>query len=318
MNAKTDCSCALPIERARGLTPEIFYQRYLAGQGKPVILTKAITSWPALTRWSFDLFKARYGSDNVVPRIFTGTRRLKPMTLGDYLDYLDAPEVMPSGLWIDDKTMFPCPPPSASSPPLYLAWNVFGTHPELLEDIELSPKFVEDWLPLLPAHLRKTLDDATVYFAAGLMIGPKNSQTMLHYDFLDTHAYLAQIIGRKRCVLYSPEDSAALYNGNVNPDVPDFEKHPLFRQATPYECILDPGELLFIPYRWWHHVVGLEKSITVNYNFFNRVNFGGYLKHLLRDLPSVVEGLGKLPDARAALGIEWTCRGFDFPDSGKV
>ncbi len=318
MNLSTEFSRKVSIERAQGLTPEIFHERYLSGEGKPVIVTDALRSWGALTRWSFDLFKAHYGSDNVAPRIFTGSKRMKPMTLSDYLDYLDTPEVMPAGLWLDAATLFPCPAPASPTPPLYLAWNVFGRHPELLEDIELSPKFVEDWLPLLPLELRRTMDEATVFFTSGLMIGPKNSHTRLHYDFLDTHAYLAQIIGRKRCVLFSPEDSAALYAGNVNPDAPDFEKFPLFRQATPYECVLEPGELLFIPYRWWHHVVGLEKSITVNYNFFNRVNFGAYLKHLLRDLPSVVEGLGKLPGARAALGIEWTCRGFDFPDSGKV
>jgi hypothetical protein len=317
MNTKADCTPELSIERAQGLIPEVFYQRYLSGHGKPVILTDAIRSWPALSRWSFDLFKARYGSDNVAPKIFTGKKRLKPMTLGDYLDYLDAPEVMPAGLWLDDKTLFPCTPPESPTPPLYLAWNVFGRHPELLEDIELSPKFVEDWLPSLPAVLRKILDERTVYFAAGLMIGPKNSQTKLHYDFLDTHAYLAQIIGRKKCVLFSPEDSGALYDGKVYLDAPDLEKFPLFRQATRYECILEPGELLFIPYRWWHHVVGLEKSITVNYNFFNRVNFGGYLTQLLRDLPGVVGALEQSPDALAALGIQWTSRGFDFPAAAK-
>jgi ribosomal protein L16 Arg81 hydroxylase len=309
---------SLPIERTHGLTPEFFLQRYLAGPGKPVILTDAIKSWGALSRWSFELFKTRYGSDSVAPKIFSGPKCLKPMMLSDYLDYLDAPAAIPAGLWLDATTLHPRQAPAAPTAPLYLAWNVFGQHPELLEDVELSPKFVEDWLPLLPAALRKTLDEATRYFSAGLMIGPQNAQTGLHYDFLDTHAYLAQIIGKKRCVLFSSEDSASLYNGKVNVDAPDLEKFPLFRNATAYECILAPGELLFIPYRWWHHVVSLEKSITVNYNFFNRVNFGVYLTHLLRDFPSVVKGLEQSPDARAALGIEWTSRGFDFPNSGKA
>jgi hypothetical protein len=76
--------------------------------------------------------------------------------------------------------------------------------------------------------------------------------------------------------------------------------------------------LLFIPFHWWHHAVCLEKSITVNYNFFNRVNMGGYITHLLRDLPALVDGITQLPEERAALGIKWTSRGFDFSDSGKV
>ena len=150
------------------------------------------------------------------------------------------------------------------------------------------------------------------------MIGPRNSQIGLHYDFLESHAYLAQIIGRKRCVLFSPADSAALYDGKVNVDAPDFDKFPLLQNATAYECTLEPGELLFIPYRWWHLAVCLEKSITVNYNFFNRVNMSGYMTHLLRDLPALVDGIAQLPEERAALGINWTSRGFDFSDSGKA
>jgi hypothetical protein len=314
-----ECLRSLPIERAPSCTPESFLQTYLVGHGKPVIVTDALNSWGAPSLWSFEMFKTRYGSENVIPRTWSGPQYMKLMKLGDFMDYLDAPDAPSQGLWIDPATLHPRKAPDAAPAfPLYLAWNVFGRHPELLEDVELSPRFVEDWLPLLPAALRKTLDDATRYFAAGLMVGPQNAQTRLHYDFLDTHAYLAQIVGRKRCVLFSPEDSAALYNGKVNVDAPDFETFPLLRNATAYECTLEPGELLFMPHRWWHHVVSLEKSITVNYNFFNRVNFGAYLTQLLRDLPAVVKGLEQSPDARAALGIEWTSRGFDFAGSGKV
>jgi hypothetical protein len=318
MNTAIETYRKLPIERALGRTPEVFHQLYLSGYGKPVIITDAMNSWTALSRWTFDLFKTRYGSDKVAPRIYSGLNSAKLMTLGDYLDYLDAPQGLSPGLWIDAATFHPRQAPTKTSKlPLYLAWSVFVRHPELLEDVELSPKFMEDWLPFLPAALRNTLDQATKYFSAGILIGPKNAQIGLHYDFLETHAYLAQIVGRKRCVLFSPEDSAALYKGDVNVDAPDFEKFPLFRNATAYECTLEPGELLFIPHRWWHHVVGLEKSITVNYNFFNHVNFGAYLTHLLRDLPAVVEGLAQSPEAQAGLGIEWTCRGFDFPNPSK-
>jgi ribosomal protein L16 Arg81 hydroxylase len=241
------------------------------------------------------------------------------MRLGDFIEYLDAPDGPTPGLWVDRETMHPSRgPANASEYPLYLAWNAFARHQELLDDVELSPKFVEDLLPLLPQAFRNIMDGATKYFIAGVMVGPKNSQLGLHYDFLESHAYLAQVVGRKRCVLFSPADSAALYDGKVNVDAPDFEKFPLLQNATAYECTLEPGELLFIPYRWWHHAVCLEKSITVNYNFFNRVNMSGYMTHLLQDLPALVDGIAQLPEERTALGIKWTCRGFDFSDSGKA
>jgi len=311
-----------PIERTSGLTPETFHQHFLTGIGKPVILTDAMNSWPALTRWSFELFKTRYGSDSVAPSTWlgpNGTKFLKLMRMSDFIDYLDSPDGPAPGLWVDRETLQPSRgPEEGSEHPLYLAWNVFVRHPELLDDVELSPRFMEDLVPLLPEAFRKILDGATKYFVAGVMIGPRNSQIGLHYDFLESHAYLAQIIGKKRCVLFSPADSAALYEGKVNVDAPDFEKFPLLQNAIAYECTLEPGELLFIPFRWWHHAVGLEKSITLNYNFFNRVNMAGYITHLLRDLPALVEGIAQLPAERAALGIKWTCRGFDISKSSKL
>ena len=33
----------------------------------------------------------------------------------------------------------------------------------------------------------------------------------------------------------------------VNIDDPDFERHPLFQFARPSQCILEPGEVLFVP-----------------------------------------------------------------------
>ncbi|HET6145791.1 MAG TPA: cupin-like domain-containing protein [Candidatus Acidoferrales bacterium] len=319
MNPVTETFPTIPIERAGGLTPEVFQQRYLTGIGKPVIVTDALTSWKALSHWSFDLLKERYGTEGVAPRLPSDSNYLKLMTLGNYLHYLDDPTLPSPGLWVDAETFHPLPAPTETpAAPLYLGWNVFARHPELLEDVKLSPAFVEDLLPLLPAGLRKALDEETRFFAAGVMIGPKNAQLGIHHDLMDTHAYLAQIIGRKRCVLFSPEDSGALYNGKVNVDGPDFETFPLLRNATAYECILAPGELLFIPHHWWHHVVSLEKTITVNYNFFNRVNFSGYMTRFMRNLPTILEAVEGSPGSRAAMGIPWTCRGFDFPGSGSV
>ena len=314
MSLTTDHLRTAPINRVSRMSPEAFTETYLAGSGKPVIVTDALRTWKALSLWSFDLLEQRYGSERVAPRLFVPTNVIKPLSLAEYFEYLDTPEKLPEGLWIDAATLHPRGAPNPPPPaPLYLAWNVFGRHPELLEEIEISPRFVEDWTPLLPAAFRSTLDNATRYFLAGIMIGPKNAQVGLHQDFLETHAYLAQIVGRKRCALFSPEDSAAVYDGAVDPDEPDFDKFPHFRDATAYECVLNPGELLFIPRRWWHHVVALDKSITVNYNFFNRSNFEVFVASLLRALPAIVDGLAQSPEARTALGIKWISRGFDLP-----
>jgi hypothetical protein len=314
MNNSLDGCRRIPIERAHGLTPEILYECYLTGSGRPVIVTDELNTWPARSKWNFEFFKSRYGSDSVVAAVWPGNKYVKMIKLEDYISYVQAPNNRVKGLWIDPETKFPRPEPTEPLPgPLYLyAWRGFIQHPELLDDIHQSPRFVEDWFPLLPPALRKVLDVATQYFSVGLLIGPEGSKSNLHQDFLHSHAYLAQIAGRKRCVLFSPEDSPALYEGRVDPDRPELDQFPLYRNATAYECVLEPGEMLFMPWLWWHQVVALESSITVNYNFFNRVNFAAYITDLLQRLPAIVGGIEEHSDAKAALGIDWTSKGFDF------
>jgi hypothetical protein len=318
-NAIESCR-RVPIERAHNLTPEIFYERYLTGVGKPVIVTDEMNSWNARSKWNLDFFKSRYGSDTVLPTVWPGTKYAKLMKLADYIGYIQSPNEKSPGIWIDPETKFPLPgPPENLSGPLYLyGWKAFDLHPELFDDISQNLKSVEDWLPLLPAALRKVMNETTRYYSHGVLIGPANSKSHLHQDFLHSHAYLAQIVGRKKCTLFSPEDSAVLYDGDVDPDRPALDQFPLFRNATAFECVLEPGELLFMPSLWWHHVIALENSITVNCNFFNRVNFTAYFTDLLQRVPALVQGIEKLPDAKKALDINWTSKGFDFPDRTKT
>ncbi|MFL9458793.1 cupin-like domain-containing protein [Tolypothrix bouteillei VB521301_2] len=52
----------------------------------------------------------------------------------------------------------------------------------------------------------------------------------------------------------------------LNIDKPDFDKFPKFKKAKYMECLLEPGEMLFIPAFWWHHVYSLDRvNIAVNF-----------------------------------------------------
>jgi ribosomal protein L16 Arg81 hydroxylase len=137
----------------------------------------------------------------------------------------------------------------------------------------------------------------------------------LHRDFWHTHAYLAQIKGRKRAILFSPKDSDFLYSGQVDPEQPDFERFPLFDYATAYECVIGPGDTLLIPSKWWHYVRGLEKSITVSHNFFNESNLTQYMIHILRGLPTLVEGIDRSAEWRKELRIKWRASDFAPTDA---
>lgn len=102
--------------------------------------------------------------------------------------------------------------------------------------------------------------------------GPKGTVSPLHYD--PKHNILSQIFGTKQIILFSPQDSDFLYpyegkllsnTAQINPLNPDLEKFPNFNKATMFKCLLCPGDMLFLPEKWWHHVTALDKSFSVSF-----------------------------------------------------
>lgn len=99
-----------------------------------------------------------------------------------------------------------------------------------------------------------------------------------HYDSSDNLACV--VAGRRRFVLFPPVQTANLYPGPLNftpagaptslVDInePDFDSYPLFKHALAhaYSVELSPGDAIFIPMLWWHHVESLEKvNGLINY-----------------------------------------------------
>lgn len=99
-----------------------------------------------------------------------------------------------------------------------------------------------------------------------------------HYDLSDNIACV--VAGRRRFTLFPPEQIVNLYVGPleftlagqpismVRLEQPDFERFPRFREAQGFMQVaeLEPGDALFVPYMWWHHVESREKfNVLVNY-----------------------------------------------------
>jgi hypothetical protein len=51
----------------------------------------------------------------------------------------------------------------------------------------------------------------------------------------------------------------------VDIDQPDHNKYPAFASAACVECVVAPGDLLYIPPMWWHYVKSLEPSMSCSF-----------------------------------------------------
>ena len=276
---------ATTIKRKSGLESAAFAREHLAGEGLPVVVVDAMQDWPARSRWSFDFFRQHYGDDDIVanlPMFLEPDLGLEPvqarMRLADYIDYIEDTRRAPTATYLrgDLETL------RRNRLPLYApVYRVLHRHPELAADVAGSSlPFIDDLFARLPLSVRRFLDryGSPVHY---LFFAPRNSVAFLHTDYWGTHAYLAQLHGRKLCVLFPPSDAANVYAGSVrNPFTVDPARFPLFEHARPHVAVLEAGQTAIIPSGWWHFVIGLEASLTYSYNFFTVHNMGSYFSHL--------------------------------------
>lgn len=91
-----------------------------------------------------------------------------------------------------------------------------------------------------------------------------------HYD-LQPNIHV-QLTGRKRFILFPPEDWAHLYpfpvhhdldrRSMVDLDAPNSRRFSKWRKAHGLMVELNPGDALYIPPYWWHHVQSLSPETT--------------------------------------------------------
>ncbi len=104
------------------------------------------------------------------------------------------------------------------------------------------------------------------------------SRIAAHNDFPHNLACVA--VGRRRFTLFPPDQFANLYLGPIDNTpagravsmvdfhAPDFARFPRFAEALRHAQVaeLAPGDAIFIPTMWWHHVEGLEPfNVLLNY-----------------------------------------------------
>ena len=217
-------------------------------QNRPCIIEGAMDDWPALTKWTGDYLKARCGDRIVEVQAnrnsdanyeINQTKLKKEMTFGEFVDIVE------SGVQTNDW---------------YITANNSGKNKEALRPLW-------DDVVIFPDYLRADNPNDNGFF----WYGPAGTVTPLHHDL--TNNFMAQVRGRKRIKLIAPYDSADVYNNRhcyspVDPEQPDAARFPKFANVNVIDVEIGPGELFFLPVGWWHHVRGLEISITMTFTNF--------------------------------------------------
>lgn len=167
----------------------------------------------------------------------------------------------------------------------------------------------------VPAHFDELeadnhLDLGTREPLVSLWIGTP-TRIAAHNDFPDNLACC--VAGKRRFTLFPPDQFRNLYLGPIDNTpagravsmvdfhAPDLAAHPRFAEALAQALVaeLEPGDALFIPSMWWHHVEGLAPfNVLMNYWWRETPRFLGQpqdaLNHAIlsiRDLPEAEKAI---------------------------
>ncbi|CAG9859596.1 unnamed protein product [Phyllotreta striolata] len=217
----------------------------LLEKNEPIII-KSVLKWDMLN-WTLNDWKTALNNEEMEFRCGINEKtnqpqweRNTPTLKGDFEYFLDFTEKNEKKwLYFDYKQLN--------------AW--FSNNEKLRQEIDWSSLGFPDIKP----------DDSTIW------IGSKGAHTSCHMDCYGFNL-VHQIYGSKLWLLFPPEE-------NLKPTRVPYEESSIYSKFNFFspqtddfqgntnkcrKCILNPGDVLFVPHKWWHYVENLETSITIN------------------------------------------------------
>jgi hypothetical protein len=227
------------------------FEKDFARRRSPVKVGGLLDDWPALERWNLDFLVEHHGS----ARLPVARRECEDsvwfkhvgMTLESYVALMRDPGER-GHYYLSDAPFL-------------------SAVPELARDVR-TPEVVRG----APR--------------TALWISTTGKRAFTHFDV--DHSLLTQVVGKKRIYLMRPRALVRLHvspifdrnwpQSPVDLAAPNLTRFPRMAGAEIFECVIGPGEALFIPALWWHQVHSLEDSVSVSFHWEGRrerlVRFG--------------------------------------------
>jgi len=261
---------------------DILWADYVVSQDRPSVMRNSMVSqWPAFTKWNARYFarsfenqevKVHYSTDKII-RMHSAVQPLG-----------EVPDVKWKRVWTEGMMrvgrLFGETYVRSKSWFNRMAGYLPFFRDENQDELELQQKHALMFMNIMEGAPKNLRDDVTdVSFLTqpwrkvlelNMWSGTDNVTTPLHYDV--THNFYVQVKGRKRFVLFPPSDWRKLYlyprihpstrMSQVASSFPnvDLEKFPKFKDASPYEVVLEAGDVLFIPAYWFHMPTALPSD----------------------------------------------------------
>ncbi|MBK6991810.1 MAG: cupin-like domain-containing protein [Chitinophagaceae bacterium] len=234
-----------PVATFDSLDPEVFKKEYY-NPGVPVVIKNLAKEWPAYSKWSWDYFKQLVGDkkvplyNNIKSDAYTPINTADDYkTFGEYIDMISAGPA---------------------------AWRIF-----LFNIFDHAPTLINDFT--WPEHMMKGF----IKKYPMLFTGGAGSITHMHYDIDLSHILHTQFAGRKRVLMFPNKEQYKLYRKPYEVlsladfshyyeqnGAPDYEKFPALKLAEGFDFILEPGDTLFMPAGYWHHMEYLESGFAMS------------------------------------------------------
>jgi len=234
------------VEVVDRISPEDFRINYYLPQ-RPLVVKDLAKEWPAYSKWNWDYFKKLVGNQRVGIYNNVKSDAYTPInTADDYTSFGEYIDMIRNG-------------PAAWR--IFL-FNIFDHAPELTTDFSWPETYMKGFVKKYPM----------------LFVGGQGSITHMHFDIDMSNILHTQFAGRKRVLLFPFSEQHKLYRkpwevlslvdfsnyaDQENSKV-DYEKYPALRHAKGYEIVLEPGDTLFMPAGFWHHMEYIDSGFAMS------------------------------------------------------